>query len=105
MFFDEASRQIKGVVVDAGHGGDDPGAVANGEEEKNFNLKAAQYMYKRLQELGIPSTIIRDTDESLSRNERVNRALDAFGNDPNVILISNHINAGGHTWLSHGLNL
>lgn len=52
-------------------------------------------MYKRLQELGIPSTIIRDTDESLSRNERVNRALDAFGNDPNVILISNHINAGG----------
>ena len=52
-------------------------------------------MYERLQELGIPSVIIRDTDETLSRDERVNRALEAFGNDPNVILISNHINAGG----------
>lgn len=95
MFFDEANRVVRGVVVDAGHGGDDPGAVANGEEEKNFNLRAAQYMYQRLQELGIPSVIIRDTDETLSRDERVSRALEAFGNDPNVILISNHINAGG----------
>ena len=88
---------IRGVVVDAGHGGSDPGAVANGEEEKNFNLRAAQYMYQRLQELGIPSVIIRDTDESLSRDERVNRSLEAFCNNRNVILISNHINAGGGT--------
>lgn len=101
MFFDEANRRVKGVVVDAGHGGEDPGAVANNEEEKNFNLRAAQYMYKRLQELGIPSVIIRDTDETLPRNERVKRALEAFGNDPNVILISNHINAGGGEFTYH----
>lgn len=88
-------RAIKGIVVDAGHGGADPGATANGLREKDLNLKAAQYMYQRLQELGIPTTIVRDTDETVDRDERVKRILDAYGNDPNVIVISNHINAGG----------
>lgn len=90
-------RAIKGIVVDAGHGGSDPGAVANGLQEKDLTLKAAQYMYDRLKELGIPTTIVRDTDETVDRNERVKRILDAYGNDPNVIVISNHINAGGET--------
>lgn len=52
-------------------------------------------MYKRLQELGIPATIVRNKDETLDRNERVNRILNAYGNSSDVILISNHINAGG----------
>jgi len=52
-------------------------------------------MYKRLQELGIPSTIIRDYDENLSRTDRINRILNAYNNSPDAILISNHINAGG----------
>ena len=80
------------------HGGDDPGAIGNGLQEKDLNLQAAQYMYKRLQELGIPSTIIRDSDETLpkdARIERVQEVLNSYGNTPDVILISNHINAGG----------
>ena len=52
-------------------------------------------MYKRLKELGVPTVIVRNSDETLGRDERVRRILDAFGNDPNVILVSNHINAGG----------
>lgn len=52
-------------------------------------------MYQRLQELGIPAVIIRDSDESLSREERLRRANEAFGGSSNAILISNHINAGG----------
>ena len=39
--------------------------------------------------------ITRDTDETLDRNERVNRILNAFGNSSDVIVLSNHINAGG----------
>ncbi len=77
------------------HGGDDPGAVGNNLLEKDLNLRAAQYMYKRLQELGIPSVIIRNTDETLPKNERIERVLEAYNNEPNTILISNHINAGG----------
>lgn len=83
------------VIVDAGHGGNDPGAVGNNLLEKDLNLRAAQYMYKRLQELNIPSTIIRNNDETLPKNERIERVLNAYNNEPNTILISNHINAGG----------
>lgn len=97
-------RKKVGVVVDAGHGGDDPGALANGLKEKDLNLQAAQYMYKRLKELGVPTVIVRNSDETLGRDERVRRILDAFGNDPNVILVSNHINAGGAEVLLHMLN-
>lgn len=88
-------RDTKKVVIDAGHGGSDPGAISDNLLEKNLNLKAAQYMYKRLQELGIPATIVRNSDETLERTERVRRILEAYGNNPDVILISNHINAGG----------
>ena len=52
-------------------------------------------MYDRFKDLGIPVTLTRDTDETLSPNERTNRILSAYGNDPNVIVISNHLNAGG----------
>ena len=83
------------IVVDAGHGGVDPGAIGNGLQEKDLNLQAATYMYNRFNELGIPVKITRDTDETLPKNERIKRILNAFGNKDNVILISNHINAGG----------
>lgn len=86
---------VTGVVVDAGHGGDDPGAVSGNLKEKDLTLQAAQYLYQRLRDLGIPATIIRDSDETISPEERVRRVLAAYGNDPNVIVISNHINAGG----------
>ena len=88
-------------ITGASHGGNDPGATANGLKEKDLNLKAAQYMYQRLKELGIPTTIVRDSDETVNRDERVKRILDAYGNDPNVIVISNHINAGGAKFIYH----
>lgn len=89
------NRATKKVVIDAGHGGNDPGAISGNLKEKDLNLEAAQYMYKRLQELGIPSTIVRNTDETLERKERINRIMNAYGNSSDVIMISNHINAGG----------
>ena len=88
-------RAVKGVVIDAGHGGEDPGASGNGIIEKNLNLENSLYMYKRLNELGIPVTLTRNSDETLERKERIRRILDAYGNSSDVILISNHINAGG----------
>ena len=78
--------------TDTPHGGVDSGAVGNGLQEKDLNLQAATYMYNRLKELGIPTTLTRDIDETLERDERVSRILDSFGNDPDVILVSNHIN-------------
>jgi len=83
------------IVVDAGHGGVDPGAVSGNLQEKDFTLEASKYMYDRFNELGIPVKLTRDSDETLNKNERINRILNAFGNRNDVILISNHINAGG----------
>ena len=88
-------RATKKVVVDAGHGGSDPGALGNGLKEKDLTLQAARYMYNRLQELGIPAVITRDEDVTLERKDRINKILTAFGNSPDVIVVSNHINAGG----------
>lgn len=83
------------IVVDAGHGGIDPGAIGNNIIEKDYNLRVSNYMADRFRQLGIPTAQTRTTDETLSPEERVRRALEAFGNNPNVILLSNHINAGG----------
>ena len=85
----------KRVVVDAGHGGSDPGAVNGNIREKDFNLQAANYIYNRLNELGVPVAITRTTDEDIGRKERLRRMLNSFGNDEDVIILSNHINAGG----------
>ena len=84
------------VVIDAGHGGTDSGAVSSsGVREKDLTLQIAQYMYQQFQNRGIPVTLIRSTDETISPTERVQRILAAYGNNPNVIVISNHINAAG----------
>lgn len=83
------------IVIDAGHGGDDPGASGNGIVEKDLTLKISDYMYDRFKQLGIPVTMTRTTDETLDPTERVNRILNAYGNSSDVIVISNHINAGG----------
>ena len=82
------------IVVDAGHGGDDPGAVYGGLQEKNFNLEAANYMYRRFQDLGLPVAITRTEDTTLTREERLN-TMRSLGTDSQVIILSNHINSGG----------
>ena len=88
-------RITKKVVVDAGHGGSDPGASSADVIEKEYNLKIANYIYNRLKELGIPTYITRSTDETITPTDRVNRILNAFGNSNDVIVLSNHLNAGG----------
>ena len=82
------------IVIDAGHGGIDNGATGNGIIEKDLTLKISNYIYDRLKKLGLDVFITRTTDETLTPDERVNRVLNA-GSDSNVIVLSNHINAGG----------
>ncbi len=85
----------KKIVIDAGHGGDDPGASGNGIVEKELTLKIAQYLKKRFDELGIQSSLTRDSDITLDPTDRVEKVLSFYGNGDDVIVLSNHINAGG----------
>lgn len=86
---------LKGVVIDPGHGGTDPGAVANNLKEKDYTLLISKYMYDRFKELGIPVKMTRDTDVTLSPRERVNKVKSFYGDGKDVVVISNHLNAGG----------
>ena len=85
---------FEGVVIDPGHGGVDSGARGNGGLEKDYSLLISKYMYDRFNQLGIPVYLTRDSDVTLNPSDRVNKILSFFGNNPNVIVISNHLNAG-----------
>jgi N-acetylmuramoyl-L-alanine amidase len=83
------------IVIDAGHGGTDPGTSGNGIIEKDYTLDISLYMAELFRELGVPVTLTRTTDETLTPDERVLRIMNAYGNNPDVIVVSNHLNAGG----------
>ena len=55
----------KTIVIDAGHGGFDAGASANGLEEKNINLSVAKYLEEYISQGGGIAVMTRDEDLSL----------------------------------------
>lgn len=82
-------------LTGASHGGIDSGAVGNGLKEKDLTLQAAIYMYNRLEELGIRAVMTRTDDEYLPKADRVKRIMSLYNDNPNTLIVSNHINAGG----------
>lgn len=87
-------RAIKKVVIDAGHGGDDPGTIANGITEKDYTLKISNYIHNRLDEMGVPNEMSRTSDVTLSASDRPKKIQSFYGNGSDVLVVSNHINAG-----------
>lgn len=81
----------KRVYVGIGHGGSDPGAVANGFKEKDLTLSIGKYCNERLKQYGVETKISRTTDIDSSINSKV-AASNAFGAD---VCMDIHINAGG----------
>ena len=82
------------IIIDAGHGGTDPGAVSGNLKEKDYTLLISNYMYNRFKELGIPVYISRSEDETLSPSDRIARIKPNIKSKDDVV-ISNHLNAGG----------
>lgn len=80
-----------------GHGGTDGGASGGNINEKDLTLQIAQYMYEQFKNKGVDVKLIRNTDETITPTERVNRILNAYGDKSNVVVISNHINSGSGT--------
>jgi len=66
------------VVLDAGHGGNDPGNIGNGYREKNIALKVVQEIQAELQKVdGIKVILTRDKDILINlwkRGEIANKA-------------------------------
>lgn len=62
---DKVNQKIMGqtVVIDAGHGGNDPGKIGvNQCKEKEINLKIAEKVRKRLEEAGVTVKMTRTSD-------------------------------------------
>lgn len=89
------------IVIDAARGGNDIGNEQNGISEKDLNLQLSELMYQRFQNLGVPVEMVRTSDETIDPVDRVLRILNKFGNDPHVIVISNHTNVGGRGFSYH----
>lgn len=82
------------IIIDAGHGGSDPGASSKDIVEKDYTLKISNYMYERFKELGIPVFITRTEDITLNPSDRINTIRPNISSADDVV-ISNHLNAGG----------
>jgi len=61
------SRKI--IVLDAGHGGWDPGMVVGKVEEKHINLSIAQKLQVYLEEAGATVIVTRQDDSDLAKNK------------------------------------
>jgi TonB-dependent SusC/RagA subfamily outer membrane receptor len=81
------------LVVDAGHGGKDNGAVGNGLYEKNVALEIAQKIKEFSSQYGIDVVLTRNNDVYMSPQEKSN-----FANTQHAdALISVHANANDKT--------
>lgn len=97
----------KGIVfIDAGHGGDDPGAEALGRKEKDDTLKLALQVRKYLQRKGYRVKMSRTTDTSVNRKTRAEMANQA-GAKLMVSIHRNQANGDGQgveAWIHSGGN-
>lgn len=84
-----AGKSTPLVVVDPGHGGKDPGAVANGLREKDLNLQIAKRLRKHLQAKGFKVRLTREDDRYLKLSQRTALA-NQWGAD---VFVSVHVNA------------
>jgi N-acetylmuramoyl-L-alanine amidase len=82
-------RTIRRVVIDAGHGGRDPGALGANSQEKEITLKVALELEKILKKEGFEPLLTRRTDTFLELRERPKMASDWNGD----LFISLHCNA------------
>ncbi len=79
------------LVIDAGHGGKDPGAVGNGLKEKDINLRVALALGKLVEQNMPDAKVIytRKTDVFIELNQRANIANKAKAD----LFVSIHTNA------------
>jgi N-acetylmuramoyl-L-alanine amidase len=89
---------VRTIMIDAGHGGKDPGAMANGLREKDINLKFAKLVGGKLKARGFHVIYTRTTDVFIPLEKRT-----AMANAQKAdLFLSIHCNAN-HSSKVHGL--
>ena len=91
---DPFSTHVSAVILDAGHGGKDPGASANGLEEKELTLEIVMKLKAELEDRGYEVILTRSDDSYLELGERSDIANSAdFDISGFPVFISIHINS------------
>lgn len=87
------------IVLDAGHGGKDPGARAAGIDEDEINLKAALKLKTLLESAGAEVIMIRETDVDLAsegaasvKREDLKKRVEIMNQPGVTMFISIHCN-------------
>ncbi len=81
---------FKKIVIDAGHGGNDPGAIGkSGLREKDVNLDITTRLVKLLKQQGVEVVTTRSTDKFIPLEERA-KIANKLGAD---LFVSIHANA------------
>lgn len=84
------------VLVDAGHGGSDPGEVGNGLDENSVNLAVAQHLRDLLEQSGVKVIMIRDDLSTTVKGQaRIDKVRELMGRYKFDLSISVHHNGGG----------
>lgn len=97
---EQLGLKVKTIMIDAGHGGKDPGAIANNTKEKTVNLEFALILGDKLEKKGYNVIYTRKKDIFIPLEER-----SALANSKNVdIFISIHCNSYSKD-TAHGLEV
>lgn len=75
----------KVIVLDPGHGGEDPGSVIMGIKESEINLQIANYLKYYLQKNGANVIMTRNSDNDLSNPNAKRRKKSDFDNRIKII--------------------
>ena len=82
--------KLRKIVIDAGHGGNDPGAIGRtGLREKDVNLDIAKRLAKLLSASGVEVVMTRSVDRFIPLSDRV----DIANNSGADVFVSIHSNA------------
>jgi N-acetylmuramoyl-L-alanine amidase len=90
--FIQNAGSFRTVIIDAGHGGKDPGATNPLGTESTYNLALANRVKALLEKAGFKVVLTRNSDEYLSLQERV-EAANAVKEE--ALFLSLHFNSGG----------
>lgn len=77
------------VILDAGHGGSDPGCIIGEYNEKDITLQITYLIQNKLEENGVKTYLTRKDDTYISLSDRVSKAQKARG----TLFVSIHCNS------------
>ena len=83
------------VIINPQYGGSETGKINNSFIEKNFNLDIAKVIYNTLKEKGIETSLLRDSDQTISLQDRLNMIDKLVKPNEENILISTTVAEGG----------